>query len=134
MKFTTVSNFKNEQVFCRAVESLMGIEVPERAMYIRTILCELNRIASHLLFLGTYALDAGAMTPVLYAFRERERIQTLYEAVSGARMMHNFIRIGGIKEDVQQDFVSRGYNLLGELRRGLEECDNLLTFNEVFVF
>jgi len=128
-----VSNFNNEQVFCRAVESLMGIEVPERAMYIRTILCELNRIASHLLFLGTYALDAGAMTPVLYAFRERERIQNLYEAVSGARMMHNFIRIGGIKEDVQQDFVSRVYNLLGELRRGLEECDNLLTFNEVFL-
>jgi NADH-quinone oxidoreductase subunit D len=128
-----VSNFNNEQVFCRAVERLMDIEVPERAMYIRTILCELNRVASHLLFLGTYALDAGAMTPVLYAFRERERIQNLYEAVSGARMMHNFIRIGGIKEEVPADFVPRVRQLLGELRRGVEECDNLLTFNEVFL-
>lgn len=128
-----IGNFNNELVFCRAVERLMDVEVPERAMYIRVILCELNRVASHLLFLGTYALDAGAMTPVMYAFRERERIQNLFEAVSGARMMHNFIRIGGIKEDLPEGFVERTRVVLGELRRGVEECDKLLTFNEVFL-
>ncbi len=128
-----IGNFNNELAFCRAVERLMGIEVPERAMYVRVALCELNRVASHLLFIGTYGLDAGAMTPVMYAFRERERIQNLFEAVSGARMMHNFIRIGGIKEDVPEGFVPRVRKLLEELRRGVEEVDHLLTFNEVFL-
>ena len=66
-----VSNLNNELVFCMAVEKLMSIEVPERAQYLRIILCELNRIASHLLFYGTYGLDAGAITPIMYAFRER---------------------------------------------------------------
>ena len=128
-----VGNFNNELAFCRAVERLMEVEVPERAMYVRVILCELNRVASHLLFMGTYALDIGAMTPVMYAFRERERIQNLFEAVSGARMMHNFIRIGGIKQDVPEGFVPRVRTLLDELHRGVEECDKLLSFNEVFL-
>ena len=70
-----ISNFNNEWVFCRAVEKLMGVEVPQRAEYIRVILAELNRIASHLLFLGTFGLDAGAMTPVMFAFRARERFK-----------------------------------------------------------
>ena len=72
----------------------MELEIPDRASYIRIILCELNRIASHMLFYGVYGLDIGAITPVLYGFRERERIQSLFESVTGARMMHNFIRIG----------------------------------------
>ena len=85
----------------------MGVEVPERAEYIRVILCELNRIASHMMFYGVYGLDAGAMTPVLYGFRERERIQALFESVTGARMMHNYIRIGGVNEDIPDDFGRR---------------------------
>ena len=93
-----IANFNNELAFCMAVEKLMGVEVPELAEYVRVILCELNRVASHFLFYGTFGLDAGAMTPVMYGFRERERIQRLFEAVSGARMMHNYFRIGGIKE------------------------------------
>ena len=128
-----ISNFNNELTICRAAEKLMGVEVPERAQYIRVILCELNRIASHLLFYGTYGLDVGAMTPIMYAFRERERIQNLFEAVSGARMMHNFIRIGGVKEDVPPDFKERVRRALDELRPGVEECDRLLTFNEMFL-
>jgi NADH-quinone oxidoreductase subunit D len=128
-----VSNFNNELAFVRAVEKLMDLEPPERAMYIRVILCELNRVASHLLFAGTYALDIGAMTPVMYTFRERERIQNLFESVSGARMMHNYIRIGGIKEELPDDFVHRTRKLIDELRRGVEETDKLLTFNEVFL-
>jgi NADH-quinone oxidoreductase subunit D len=128
-----VSNLNNELAFVRAVEQLMEISVPERAMYIRVILCELNRIASHLLFAGTYAIDLGAMTPVMYSFRERERIQNMFEAVTGARMMHNYIRIGGVHEDVPADFVPRVYQLLTELEKGIKETDQLLTFNEVFL-
>lgn len=128
-----VSNLNNELVFCMAVEKLMSIEVPERAQYLRIILCELNRIASHLLFYGTYGLDAGAITPIMYSFRERERIQNLFESVTGARMMHNFIRIGGLKEDVPSDFISRVKELIGNLSLAIDECDTLLSQNEIFL-
>jgi len=128
-----IANFNNEWAFCRAVEKLMGLEVPERAEYIRVILGELNRVASHLLFLGTFGLDAGAMTPVMFAFRGRERIQALFEAVSGARMMHNYFHIGGVKEDLPENFHALMDKLMPELRRDVEECDKLLSFNEVFV-
>lgn len=128
-----VSNFNNELALCLAVEKLMGVEVPERAEYIRVILAELNRVASHLLFMGTFGLDAGAMTPVMYAFRGRERVQAVFEAVTGARMMHNFCRIGGVKEDLPEDFDARMARVLPELRRDLETVDGLLTFNEVLL-
>ena len=128
-----VSNLNNELAFCRAAERLMGIEPPDRAQLIRTALCELNRLASHMLFIGTYAIDLGAMTPIMYGFRERERIQNLFESVTGARMMHNYIRIGGVKEDVPADFVPRTRDVLDHAERGVAEMDRLLTFNEVFL-
>ena len=128
-----ISNFNNELVICMAAEKLIGLEVPERAQFIRVILCELNRLSSHFLFYGTFGLDAGAMTPIMYAFRERERIQSLFEAVSGARMMHNYFRIGGIKEDLPPDFTERITWLLGEVRKGVEQADRLLTFSEIFL-
>lgn len=128
-----VANLNSELVFCMAVEKLMSLEVPERAWYIRTILCELNRIASHMLFYGVYGLDVGAMSPVLYGFRERERIILLFEAVTGARMMHNYIRIGGVKEDLPDDFDKRIATLLDELKRGIDECDRLLSNSELFL-
>ena len=128
-----VSNLNNELIFCRAAERLMAVEPPERAQYIRTILAELNRLASHLLFLGTYAIDLGGMTPIMYGFRERERIQNLFESVTGARMMHNFIRIGGVKEDVPPGFAPRVRALLDDVEHGVDEIDRLLTFNEVFL-
>ena len=128
-----VSNLNCELAFCLAVEKLMGVEVPDRASYIRVILCELNRIASHMLFYGVYGLDAGAMTPILYGFRERERIQSLFETVTGARMMHNYIRVGGVKEDLPDDFADGLAKLTSHLRAGIEECDGLLTNNEMFL-
>ncbi|MBI2936189.1 MAG: NADH-quinone oxidoreductase subunit D [Chloroflexi bacterium] len=128
-----ISNFNNEMAFCMAVEKLMGVKVPERAEYVRVILSELNRIASHMLFYGTMGLDAGATTPIMYGFRERERIQRLFEAVSGARMMHNYFRVGGLREDVPEGFQERVAAILPELERGIEECDQLLTYNEVFL-
>ena len=128
-----VGNLNCELAFVLAAEKLMGIEVPERAEYIRVILSELNRIASHMLFYGVYGLDVGAMTPVLYGFRERERIQELFESVTGARMMHNYFRIGGVKEDLPSDFSTRMHGLMEQLNRGITECDELLSQNEMFL-
>ncbi len=128
-----IANFNNELAFCMAVEKLMGLQVPERAEYVRVILCELNRIASHLLFVAAMGLDAGAMTPSMFCFRGRERIQSLFEAVSGARMMHNYFRIGGLKEDVPDDFGQQVTDLLVLVREDIEESDKLLTFNEIFL-
>ena len=128
-----VANLNMELGFCLAVESLMELDIPDRASYIRVILCELNRIASHLLFSGTYGLDVGAMTPVLYAFREREKIQGFFESITGARMMHNYFRIGGIKEELPDDFNNRLSLLLDEVSQGIEECDLLLSKNEMFL-
>lgn len=128
-----VSNLNCELAFCLAVEKLMALEIPDRASYIRVILCELNRIASHMLFYGVYGLDAGAMTPILFSFRERERIQSLFESVTGARMMHNFIRVGGVHNDLPDDFGDRLLLLLEQLKHGIEECDELLSNNEMFL-
>lgn len=128
-----VANLNGELAFCLAVEKLMGIQIPERAEHIRVILCELNRIASHMLFYGVFGLDAGAMTPILYGFRERERIQSLFESVTGARMMHNYIRVGGVKEELPSDFEKQMAILLDHLKRGVEECDRLLSQNEMFL-
>ena len=128
-----IANFNNEHVYCRAVEKLMGLEVSERSEYIRVILCELNRIASHMLFIATMGLDAGAMTPSMFCFRGRERIQGLFESVSGARMMHNYFRIGGLKEDVPDDFVPQVREVLDLVKKDTEESDKLLSFNEIFL-
>ncbi|MDP6071079.1 MAG: NADH-quinone oxidoreductase subunit D [SAR202 cluster bacterium] len=128
-----ISNFNSELAFCVAVEKLMEIEVPERAQYIRVILCELNRIANHMLFYGVFGLDAGAMTPVLYGFRERENIQALFETVTGARMMHNYFRVGGVNTDLPDDFGTRLTALASQLERAIEECDELLSQNEMFL-
>ena len=128
-----LANFNNELVYCAAVEKLMGLEVPERAEYVRVILCELNRIASHLLFVATMGLDAGAMTPSMICFRGRERVQAVFEAVSGARMMHNYFRIGGLKDDLPDDFEEMIGELMPLLQADIEEADHLLTFNEIFL-
>ena len=128
-----IANFNNEHIYCRAVEKLMGLEVSERSEYIRVILCELNRIARHMLFIATMGLDAGAMTPSMFCFRGRERIQGLFESVSGARMMHNYFRIGGLKEDVPDDFVKQVKEVLDLVKQDTEESDKLLSFNEIFL-
>ena len=128
-----IANFNNEQAYCMAVEKLMGLKVPERVEYIRVILCELNRIASHLLFVATMGMDAGAMTPSMICFRGRERIQALFEAVSGARIMHNYFLIGGLKEDLPEDFDEQIATLLPVIHEDVAEVDRLLTFNEIFL-
>ena len=128
-----VGNLNGEMGICLAVDKLMSLAIHDRASYIRVILCELNRIASHMLFYGVYGLDTGAMTPILYGFRERERIQSMFESITGARMMHNYIRVGGLSEDLPADFDRRMIGLIDQLKRGIEECDALLSNNEMFL-
>ena len=128
-----LSSFNNELPYVMAVEKLMGLEVPERAQYIRIIMCELNRIASHLMFYGAFGGDCGALTPFLYGFKEREHIQSIFESVSGARMMHGFFRVGGVFQDLPDDFNNRLDDLFPVLEKGIIECQNLLSENEVFL-
>ena len=128
-----LANFNNELVYCMAVERLLDIVPSRRTEYIRVILCELNRIASHLLYVGTIGLDAGAMTPALFSFIGRDRIQTLFESISGARMMHNYFKIGGLKEEVPTNFVSMVKDIMPEIRQDIDQAEKLLTFNEIFL-
>ncbi len=129
-----IANFNSELSFVMAAEKLMGLEIPERAQLIRVILCELNRISSHMLFYGAFGTDVGVFgTPFMYGFRERENIQQLFEAVSGARMMHSYFRVGGVAQDVPEDFVPRTRDLVETLKRGIDQCDKLLTYNEIML-
>jgi NADH-quinone oxidoreductase subunit D len=129
-----LAQFNAELCYCIAVEKLMGLEVPERAEYIRVILAELNRIASHFMFMGALGTDLGVFgTPYMYAFRERERMQDLFEEITGDRMMYSYFRVGGLAWDVPEDFVERTRWVVKEARQGIADIDGLLTENEVFL-
>ncbi|MEI6789163.1 MAG: NADH dehydrogenase (quinone) subunit D [bacterium] len=123
----------NNVAYAYAVEKLLGVEVPPRCHVIRVICCELSRIASHLLGLGCYAMDVGAMTVFLYCMREREKIMDLFETLSGARFTSSYIRIGGLANDLTPEFVPGVRAFLAELPAGVAEIDGLLTRNRIFV-
>lgn len=127
-----LSGFFCQETFCSAVETLANIEVPERAKYIRCMLMELNRISSHLYWLGTYLKDLGAFLPVAYAFREREIILSLFENLTGQRMMYNFHTFGGVKQDISTPFISQIEKFLGIFSEKLQEYENILTDNPIF--
>lgn len=122
----------NNLVWCLAVEKLMQIEVPLRGQLLRLIMVELNRIASHLVFFGTYGIDIGAYTPFLYAFREREKILDLFEEVCGARMTYNYIRIGGVMADLPETWIGKCRSFLEWIKPRFAEYDALLTENPIF--
>ena len=131
-----VSMMCNEQAYCLAVEKLLGIEAPLRAKYIRTMYAELTRILNHLLWLGTHAMDCGAMNVFLYAFREREDIFDMYEAVSGARMHAAYFRPGGVYRDLPESMPQYTFSKIRN-ERGLKELNanrqgSLLDFIETF--
>ena len=129
-----LANFNNELVFCMAAEKLMSLPVPERAQLIRIILCELNRICSHMVFYGAYGEDVGILgTPFMYGFIEREHIQQLFESVSGARMMHSYFRVGGLARDVPDDFTNRMAELMDILKTGIDKCDTFLSQSEILL-
>jgi len=116
-----------------AVEKLLGIQVPERVEYIRVIMAELQRIASHLIAAGTYGLDIGAWTPFLYMFRERERILDLFEMTCGARLLYNYMWVGGLSHDLPPGFVDKAKDFCSYFRPKVKEYNDLLSFNEIFV-
>jgi NADH-quinone oxidoreductase subunit D len=126
-----LSAFNNELGFVIAVERLAGIEVPERAQWIRTMFAEWNRILNHLMFSGSYPLELGAMTPIFYAFREREMIQDLMESATGARMHHSYCRVGGLKDDLPAGFLSRSVEVLAAVRKMIQEFESLIMGNEI---
>jgi NADH-quinone oxidoreductase subunit D len=123
----------DNQAFAVAIERLCGLEVPPRAQIIRVIVAELNRIASHLVALGTYGLDMGAFTPFLYCFREREMILDLFEAVCGARLTYSYITVGGVREDLPDGWVDRCREYLDYFEPKISDYNNLLSFNHIFV-
>lgn len=128
-----VSPASNTLAYMLAAEKLGGIEVPERASYIRVIIAELNRIASHLVWLGTFALDLGAWSVFLYCFREREPIMDLLEACTGARMTQSWFRLGGLPADIPDGFAQGCRTFCREIRPRLDENDALFTGNRVFI-
>ena len=132
-RFDYLSSMMNNAVYVGALEKLAGTEVPERAEYIRVIMMELQRVASHLVFFGTLGLDLGATTPFLYAFREREDILDLFEMTCGARLTYNYFRPGGVSRDLPAGFDQKCRAYIKKQRAMLSEYDDLLTNNEIFI-
>src|SRR3954468_22692750 len=123
----------NNLCYVLAVEKLLQLEIPERAQYIRVMLNELTRIASHLVWLGTHALDMGAMSVFLYCFREREDILRIFEMVSGQRMMTSYFRIGGLALEPPIDFFGKVRDFANKFPERIDEYENLLTSNRIWV-
>ena len=123
----------NNLCYCLAVEKLLALEIPDRAQWIRVLLTELSRLNSHLIWLGTHAMDIGAVTVFLYTFREREELQRLFEAVSGQRMMTSYFRIGGLAMEPPLDWLDRVQNFITTFPEKIDEYSNLLTGNPIFM-
>jgi NADH dehydrogenase I D subunit len=127
-----ISAMNNNVGYVNAVEKLFGIEVPERAEFIRTMVAEMGRISSHILWLGTHVLDIGATTPFLYSFREREQILDLFEMVCGARLTTSYPRIGGVRNDVSQEFLDELYNFILDFPSKIDDYETLVTENRIW--
>jgi NADH-quinone oxidoreductase subunit D len=123
----------NNLGFCLAAEKLIGLEVPKRAQYIRVLLTELTRITSHLVWLGTHAIDLGAMSVFLYSFREREEIMKIYEYVSGQRMMTSYFRIGGLALEPPPGWLDRVARVVESMPGHIDEYETLLTQNRIWL-
>ena len=119
--------------YCLTIEKMLGTEVPDRAQYIRMIVGELQRIASHLMFFGTYAIDLGAFSPFLYAFQDREFILRIFEELSGARLLYNYIWLGGVWNDITDEQLKRIEKFLSELEENIKKYHDLVGENKIFI-
>ncbi|RPH60680.1 MAG: NADH dehydrogenase (quinone) subunit D [Acidobacteria bacterium] len=123
----------NSYAFCLSVEALLGLELPDRVRWIRVLLVELQRINSHLVWLGTHAMEVGAVSVMLYCFREREMLLNINELIAGFRMFPSYIRVGGLREDLPRGFHDAVMQFLDRLPGKLEEYEDLLTKNHIFL-
>lgn len=128
-----LSAFANELGVVLAVERMLGMEVPVRAVWTRTLMAELNRVLNHLMFLGSYPLELGAITPMFYAFRERETLQAVMEEIAGGRMHYMFNRVGGLKEELPEGWLGRVSTAVADVRRRLPDIESLIAGNEIFL-
>jgi NADH-quinone oxidoreductase subunit D len=128
-----LSPMANNLCYCLAVEKLLDLEIPEKAQWMRVLLAELTRLNSHLVWLGTHAMDIGALTVFLYTFREREDILRIFEMISGQRMMTSYFRIGGLSMEPPLDFFDRVKAFISTFTEKIDEYENLLTGNPIFV-
>jgi NADH-quinone oxidoreductase subunit D len=124
--------FSNELGFCLAVEKLLGLEIPPRAVWMRVLLTELTRINSHLVWLGTHAMDIGAMTVFLYCFREREELLKIFEAIGGQRMFTSYFRVGGLAMEAPLDWFARVKKFVDSFPEKVDEYEGLLTGNPIW--
>ncbi|HEY3398027.1 MAG TPA: NADH-quinone oxidoreductase subunit D [Armatimonadota bacterium] len=131
-RFDYLNGMGNELAYVRAVEGLLGIEPTLRCQYIRVIMAEMNRIASHLVYYGTIGMDTGATTPFLYCFRERERVIELLENACGQRLLYHYFRIGGLRNDLPRDFCTKLRAFLHDFPPRIKEYEALLTKNVIF--
>jgi len=128
-----LSPLANNVAYVLAVEKLAGIEAPVRAQYIRVICCELARLASHLVWLGTMAMDVGAVTVLLWGFREREKIQDIWDVLTGVRFTTSFTRVGGLAQDITPEALSMIGQFLAQFPANLDECEKVLIKNRIFI-
>ncbi|MFH0926119.1 MAG: NADH-quinone oxidoreductase subunit D [bacterium] len=125
--------FQNELVYCLAVEKIGNIDVPRRAQYIRVMLAELSRIQNHMIFFGALGMDLGALTPFFYSFKDREVILDFFEEITGQRMTFNYLRIGGLKEDLPLGILDKIRLFSEKIPAIVDEYDKLLSGNEIFL-
>ena len=128
-----VAAMSNEFGYVVAMEKLLKIKVPERVEYIRVIMAEFSRIVSHLIAVGTYGMDIGAVTPFLFCMRDRERVLDIFEQTCGARLLYNYMWIGGLSHDVQPNFAEKVRSLCTYFRPKLKELNDLLSYNKIFI-
>ena len=128
-----ISPISNNTAYVLAVEKLLGIEVPPRAQYIRTMICELARISSHLMFLGSLSIEVGALTVWMWSFREREKLYDIYENIAGARFTTSYTRIGGLLQDITPETLRMIQIFIDEFPEKLVQCEKLLNTNRIFV-
>lgn len=128
-----VSAMTNNYVLCHAVETMLQLEIPERAQYLRVIVMELQRVASHLVWWGTYLLDIGALSPFLFAFKDREIIINLFNELCGARLTYNYMRVGGVKWDAPEGWIEKVRDFVPHMREQLKVYDDLVSGNEIFL-
>lgn len=128
-----LGGFFNSYAFCNAVENLAQIEISSRTQYIRVLTMEMNRLSSHLLWLGTYLLDMGASSPLFYTFRDREEILTLFEELSGQRLMYNYYTFGGLRHDVTPEWLRKVADFVKRMPRKIQDYEDIITNNPIFV-